>query len=262
MNKFELNGYSTSNILSTPLIVCEFEVSESLPYVTRTVDKSTGGRYKNTNFYGVKIEEPITLKVSLVKENGGSFSKQERHEVEYWLKMNDLPTQMKCIDAKGEYSFFDVVVTDVVWNIVGANIIGANVSFECDGNGCYTYASNRYTTAGTYNFNIKSAEKYIYPRIKLKNNNSNKSTVVVKINGKDMPIEAPSGKTIILNTEHMIIETGENYNQLGFDELNVINWPNLINGKNVVEIEGSNFEIELHYRIYTYGLGSYFGNIG
>ena len=262
MEKFELNGNSTTNILTTPLVVCEFDVSDSLPHVTREVDKSTSGRYKKPNFYGVKSEEPLILMTSLVKENGEYFSMQERHEVEYWLKKNELPTAMKCTDKKGKYCFFDVVVTDIKWNIVGARVIGANISFECSGNGCYKLASARYTTAGTYTLDIESSEKYIYPRINLKNNNSSKTTITIKTNGKSMPIEVPSGKTLILDTEYMVIGTGETYSQLGFDKLKTINWPYLVSGKNVVEIDGNNFELELHYKLYNYGLGSYFGDIG
>ena len=67
MLKFDFNGKSTEDVLTTPLAVCEFDTQQELPYITRSVLKGALCNHRRANYYDTKEEERLVITCSFVK---------------------------------------------------------------------------------------------------------------------------------------------------------------------------------------------------
>ena len=260
MLKFDFNGKSTEDILTTPLAVCEFDTQQELPYITRSVLKGALCNHRRANYYDTKEEESLIITCSLVKTTGEGFTSSDRNIVESWLKGLNLPSKLSMYGNNGEVAYIDGIFTSVSWTRIGRIVAGLTFTFECATNMYYLEKSVTKNISGTTTFrlNVNTAEDRAFPTITLNNLNNADSTATIRCNGSELPIKLKAHETIKINNEFLLIETGQTYESVGFDKLNKINWIELNKGENEIQISGGNFTLSIEYREYYYGLGSYF----
>ena len=260
MLKFEYNGKSTEDILTTPLAVCEFETQQELPYITRSVLKGALSNHRRANYYDTKEEESLIITCSLVKENGEGFTSSDRNIVESWLKELSLPSKLSMYGKNGEVAYIDGIFTSVSWKRIGSIVAGLDFTFECTTSKYYLEKNITKNVNGTITFalNINTTENKTFPIITIKNLGSASSVATIKTNGDILPIKIGASSTVKINNEFLLIETGQSYESVGFDAIDKINWMELNKGSNEIEVSGGNFTISIEYREYCYGLGSYF----
>ena len=248
-------------------MLCEFETSEYLPATHREALKGTPTSQKaRVNYYGTVRNEQLTFPVSFVKITGKPFTKNERHLIENWLYGTDIPSELIFIDSMGEQSSFDCIVTGVEWRLCGAMCIGATVTLESVSP--YYYFKNEVeesiTSFGYISAYNSSCEKFSYPRITITNIAGVDCTYKIRSDVDDnrtLTINIKSDSTVVLDSENCIVETGELYEDLGWDKIDYIYWPRLLQGDNKLYVEGGDVNIKLEYKQAIGGMGSFFGDI-
>lgn len=265
MQSFLFNGQSSLGILEDELFVCEFEINENLPTVSREVIKGETNKYRNvSNYFGIRDDDTLILPIGLVKKTGKPFSIMERDIIEGWLTDNDVPKPFVIKDNNGKTSTFNGIVTSYDWRIVGSYVIGINFCLECDSK--YYYESvmvkDSIVSFGSYVIYNDSKELETYPTITIENKRNSPTVFKVK-NSKDdslFEISLKENEVVTIDSRLCMIKTGQSYEELGLDEIEYINWPKLYKGKNLFICSGGDFDITTEFKVRKLGLGSYFGD--
>lgn len=184
MNKITINGKTNLDVLSTPLMICDFEdtYSNELPYVTRETLKGERNAYRDRpNYYAVKDSDSLIKQFALTKENKGSFSDSERGLIESWLYDNPMKqykiyqNTVSVVEFNTDNSSkkYDCIVLSIAWRICGKSVIGCVATFEFASPYGYTDITETFSltdTNRTYTLklpDVLTKKNYIYPVVKI-----------------------------------------------------------------------------------------------
>lgn len=177
-------------------------------------------------------------------------------KVKYGGELHDLIIQ-QFVDNVNMCNYYGMF-NNITYNVVGSKIYGITLTFKLSDN--YNYSEqldvtfNNESVLTSYNLEVDSADnKPIYPKIMIYPNSYGENTYVKLVNATDnnliMKFRIRNLNTITIDCENKILNN-ININDLVWytDNLNgKINWLRLLNGNNVINIEG-NASVTFLYR--------------
>lgn len=272
MGGFRYRGYSTDDILDTPLMLASFDGASN---VVGTETEQITGETTVTRFipneYGVK-KSKLEVSYGLVKKNGKTFSNAEQTTIERWLTSPKFSSDLVVYDdcTSTDMAIYTGIFTHTEWVPGGDGWIGMTFTFMNN----HPYAKKHYE----YNFNITppangeavpddmiisvdesnithyvknfrvecpsdELEEYVYPVVTIQALERNETIRITQHTDDEnyLQINPLRDLITIMDCEHCLLRDQTtsgimNFSDIGLRDVGNIYWMRLLPGLNIIRI--------------------------